>query len=82
MAFKRRGNLVETMGFMSYIKHDEWRRHLWKAMNQDITWANESAPGIQDILRAGAKVWHFLPEACVRSPSATRSATAQRRESY
>jgi hypothetical protein len=41
---------------MSYAAHDKWRRHLWKTMDQDTIFANEQAPGMQDILRADAKI--------------------------
>ena len=62
MAFKRRGMLLETTGPMSYSKHEEWRRRLWKAMTQEAIWENESAPGIPEILRADTKIRHLLDE--------------------
>ena len=34
VAFKRRGNPLETTGLMSYAKHETWRQRLWKAMEQ------------------------------------------------
>ena len=34
-------------------------------MSQDTVFANEQPPGMQDILRADAKIWQLLAEACV-----------------
>ena len=65
MAFKRRGKLLETTGLMSYAKHEVWRQRLWKAMEQETVWANESAPRIPDILKADERIWSILQEECV-----------------
>ena len=65
MAFKRRGKLFETTGLMSYAKHEVWRQRLWKAMEQETVWANESAPRIPDILKADERIWSILQEECV-----------------
>ena len=34
------------------------------ANDKEVIWANESAPGIREILRADAKMWHLLDEKC------------------
>ena len=65
MALKRRGKLFETTGLMSYAKHEVWRQRLWKAMEQETVWANESAPSIPDILKADERIWLLLQEECV-----------------
>lgn len=56
MAFKRRGMLFHTTGIMSFQKHDEWRRRIWRSKDKEAVWSNESAPGIQEMLRADAKI--------------------------
>ena len=61
-AFKRRGILLHTSGLMGYMKHEEWRRHLWKAMKQETIYAGEAAPGVADVLRADKRIWLLLAE--------------------
>ena len=63
-AFKRRGICMTTVGVMSYLKHEEWRLHLFQAMRQDIVIPGESAPSIPDILLADRTVWLLLTKAC------------------
>ena len=64
MALKRRGKLFETTGLMNYVHHEKWRQRLWKAMQQETVWANESAPGIPDILKTDERIWELLAEEC------------------
>ncbi len=65
--FKRRGILRQTVGLMSYLKHEEWRRHLFKAMRQEVVYAGESAPGLADILHADRRIWLMLGDATIDS---------------
>ncbi len=66
IAFKRRGMLMHTTGLMTYAKTEDWRRRLWKAMKQEVTFATESPPGIADILRADQKIWNLLADKCIK----------------
>jgi hypothetical protein len=49
---------------MSHRKHEEWRRRFWKAMAREAIWESGPAPGIPEILRTDAKIWHLLDEKC------------------
>ncbi len=59
-AFRRRGLTLHSTGVMSYAKHETWRRRLFVAMNQEVTFADEAPPGIPDILKADEKIWDLL----------------------
>ncbi len=55
-ALKRRGIVLETTGLMSYLKHEEWRQHLFRSMRQEIVYQGEAVPGIPDILKADKRI--------------------------
>ncbi len=59
-ALKRRGIVLETAGPMSYLKHEEWRQHLFRSMRQEIVYQDELAPGIPDILKADERILILL----------------------